>query len=111
MASGAFSFQRTEDAVLLTTTTGGSASAAFNLAHGEHAEIANTNTLNASAFVFTDAGASSATAATTNMRTIPPNATLREHLPQGASFVAGIALTLGEGGDTTLIFTPGVSNG
>ena len=104
---GIFAFQRTGAAVSVTFTSGLSVSAALTIAKGGVAEIANTSTTAAVAFLFTDAGASGATAATTSARTVPPMGVLHEQLPQGASYVATIS-PLGAG---TVVFTPGVSNG
>ena len=104
---GVFAFQRTGAAVSISFTNGVAVSSALVIANGGVCEITNTDTTDSVAFVFTDAGASGATAATTAARTIPPFTTLHERLPQGASYVSTIA----HAGTGTLIFTPGVSNG
>lgn len=105
---GVFAFQRTGAAVSITTTSGASTSSALTIANGGVLEIANTSATVAATFVATDAGASGATAATSSMRAIPPMTVLHERLPQGASYVAAIALAAGA---PVIVFTPGVSNG
>lgn len=105
---GIFAFQRTGVAASVTTTTAASASIALTIAKGGVAEIVNTSTTASAAFVFTDNGASAATDASTDMRTIPPMAVMHEQLPQGASFVAAKAHAAGA---PVLLITPGVSNG
>lgn len=104
---GLFAFQRTGASVSIAATTGVATTAAFVVARGGIAEIVNTSTTASAAFVFTDAGASGGTAATTTARTVPPLTALHEQLPQGASFASVIS----GAGAPTVIFTPGVSNG
>ena len=107
---GIFSFQRSGDTVQINSSTLVSTEVTFNLASMSMVEIANVDTAASAAFIFTDAGAASAVAATTLMRSIPPSTTLYERVPQGTSYAAAISINAGEGGPL-LFFTPGVPNG
>jgi hypothetical protein len=66
-------------------------------------EIVNLDATNSARFHFTPAGATTAEAATTADRVLPPNSVAYEFLPVGASFVAVLAVA----GTPTLTFTPG----
>ena len=105
---GVFPFQRSGASVSLQTTTNVSSSGAFSLINNGVVEIANLSTTGSAAYVFTAAGASVATAATTAMRTIPPISVVHERLTQGASFAAAIGIGAA---DVVLVFTPGTPNG
>lgn len=105
---GVYPFQRRDaTSVRILTTIGVSSLATLQLSGNVIVEIANLSTTEAAAFVFTGASASSATPASTNMRTIPPATVLHEFIPGGISSVSAVALS----GTPTLVFTPGVING
>lgn len=106
---GLFSFQRSGPGKILNVLTSGvSAATTLAITPGSMVEIANVSNNVAAAFVFTPASGTSATAATTALRTIPPLTVMQEFLPAGASYVAAAGSPAGY---ATLVFTPGVPNG
>lgn len=104
---GNFAFQRIGSSTSLAFSTTVANSTTLTIVANGVVEIANLSATNPCAFLFTDAGGSSATAATTSARTVPPLGIMQERLVQGASYVSVIASS----GTGTLVFTPGAING